>query len=367
MEETSRWAKPNTIYRVADAFHCHYIFLLLPNTSQLTALLIGPYLTDELTEQQILEEAEHLGIPARQFSQVLKSYSSIPAIKDHGLLHTMITAFGEILWGGGSAFEILDINQDLALGFTPLHGVRNLSGPDELLLRMNIMEQRYAYENELIRIVSQGLIHRAEQMFQGFSSLNFEQRMEDSARNMKNYCIICNTLMRKAVEQGGVHPVYLDSVSSDFARKIESSPSAQDIQPLLLDMIRSYCRLVKKHSMQNYSSLIQRTITYIDADISGDLRLKALAEAQGVNASYLSTLFKKETGETITDHVNKKRMERAAHLLQSTKLQIQSVAQHCGISDVNYFSKLFKKHLGLTPREFRSTTAERLKAPTTSE
>lgn len=119
--------------------------------------------------------------------------------------------------------------------------------------------------------------------------------------------------------------------------------------------------------MQNYSSLIQRTITYIDADISGDLRLKALAEAQGVNASYLSTLFKKETGETITDHVNKKRMERAAHLLQSTKLQIQSVAQHCGISDVNYFSKLFKKHLGLTPREFRSTTAERLKAPTTSE
>ena len=120
------------------------------------------------------------------------------------------------------------------------------------------------------------------------------------------------------------------------------------------EMVQSYCRLVKRHSMNHYSSVIQRTITYIDADLSGDLSLRNLAQAQNVNASYLSSLFKKETGETVTEHVNRKRMEHAIHLLQSTRLQVQTVAQHCGISDLNYFSKLFKKHVGMTPREYRA-------------
>ena len=185
-------------------------------------------------------------------------------------------------------------------------------------------------------------------------SSDLQRRGEDPLRSMKNYCIICNTLMRKAAEQGGVHPVYLDSVSTEFAHRIEHTESVEGAGKLMQEMVQSYCRLVKKHSMNHYSSVIQRTITYIDADLSGDLRLRNLAAAQNVNASYLSSLFKKETGETITEHVNRKRMEHALHLLQTTKLQVQSIAQYCGISDLNYFSKLFKKQMGMTPREYRA-------------
>ena len=75
-----------------------------------------------------------------------------------------------------------------------------------------------------------------------------------------------------------------------------------------------------------------------------------------VNASYLSKLFKKETGITLTEYVAKKRIEQAAFLLTSTNLQIQTVAQNCGIYDVNYFTKLFKKHTGKTPKEYREST-----------
>ena len=119
-------------------------------------------------------------------------------------------------------------------------------------------------------------------------------------------------------------------------------------------MLRAYCRLVKKHATRRFSAIVQRTIAYIDADLSADLRLQTLAQRQNINASYLSALFRKETGETITDHIAVKRMEHAAHLLQNTRLQVQSIAQHCGISDANYFSKLFKKHIGMTPAEYRS-------------
>lgn len=360
VEETRRWAKPNTVYKVADAFHCSYVFMILPERAPRTALMIGPYLTQELTEQQLLEEAERNGVPARDFAQLLRRYSNIAALKDESFLFAMVNAFAQRVWGSAEAYFIVDINQDLAPGFIPLNGARELSAANEMALSMQTMERRYAYENELIRTVSQGMLHRAEQMLSNMSQLNFERRSGDPVRNMKNYCIICNTLMRKAAEQGGVHPVYLDSVSSDFARRIELSRTVEGVQQMMREMVQSYCRLVKKHSMRNYSSVVQRAITYIDADLSADLSLRTLAAAQNINASYLSSLFKKETGETITEHVNKKRIEHAVHLLQSSKLQVQSIAQHCGISDVNYFSKLFKKHMGMTPREYRATVSDGL-------
>ena len=105
---------------------------------------------------------------------------------------------------------------------------------------------------------------------------------------------------------------------------------------------------------------MQKTIIRIESDLAGDLSLKTLAEAQGINASYLSSLFKKETGKTVTDYVNEKRLQQAARLLATTRLQVQTVALHCGIQDVNYFSKMFKKHLGKTPKAYRSEMQSRI-------
>lgn len=74
---------------------------------------------------------------------------------------------------------------------------------------------------------------------------------------------------------------------------------------------------------------------------------------QNISSAYLSSIFKKETGQTVTEYVTVKRIEMAKRLLSNTNLQIQTVAQHCGILDVHYFSKLFKKHTGLTLKDYR--------------
>ena len=109
--------------------------------------------------------------------------------------------------------------------------------------------------------------------------------------------------------------------------------------------------------MKNYSALVQKAVVYIEGDLAGSLSLRVLAQDLNVNASYLSALFRRETGRTVTEFVNATRMEAAARLLRTTHLQIQTVAQHCGMSDLNYFSKLFKKHNGITPRQYRALWA----------
>ena len=122
---------------------------------------------------------------------------------------------------------------------------------------------------------------------------------------------------------------------------------------MMKEMVRKYCLLVKNHSMKGYSLLIRKVLTQIDYDLTADLGLKNLAAQLNVNPSYLSTLFKKETGSTLTEYVNQKRIEHAVFLLNSSNLQIQMIAQYSGIPDVNYFTKTFKKIIGITPKEYR--------------
>jgi YesN/AraC family two-component response regulator len=210
-------------------------------------------------------------------------------------------------------------------------------------------------ENELMEAVAKGQIHKADLLFSGFSTFSMEQRVSDPVRNIKNYCIIMNTLLRKAAEKGNVHPVHIDSTSSEFALKIEQLHSMDMAASLMTKMAQTYCRLVRQHAIKGYSPPVQKTVVYIDAHLSDNLTLSTLADTLSISSSYLSTLFKKETGQTLTAYINTRRIRQAKHLLETTKLQIQTVAQHCGIMDVQYFSKLFKNMVGVSPKRYRQT------------
>jgi YesN/AraC family two-component response regulator len=165
-----------------------------------------------------------------------------------------------------------------------------------------------------------------------------------------------NTLLRKAAERGGVHPLYLDRISSRFAFQIEQISMLSENTDLMCEMFRAYCRLVQKHSIKNFSPPVQKAILFIDSDLSANLSPNLIAERQGISLGYLSTIFKKETGKTISEYIREKRIKHAAHLLKTTHLQIQTVALHCGIMDVQYFSKIFKRETGKTPKEYRENS-----------
>ena len=121
------------------------------------------------------------------------------------------------------------------------------------------------------------------------------------------------------------------------------------------DMFRTYCRLVRKNSTNKYSLVVQKTVLLVDSDLSANLSLGTLAAVQDISPGYLSTVFKKETGKTVSQYIREKRINHAAHLLSTTHLQIQTVALHCGIMDVQYFSKIFKMQTGKTPKEYRES------------
>ena len=347
-------AKNDTIYRLTDLFLCNYIFFRVPAAEPAQVLVIGPYMSFSMTQERLLEDAERGIFSLNRIAQLEKAYENVPMLADDSMLFAVLNVFGERLWGKSENFSIIDAEQVFTLSPAELPQERETVSAETLALRMQTMEARYAFENELMLYVSKGMLHRAEKMFRGMDRIRIEQRIPDPIRNLKSFCIVCNTLLRKAAEAGGVHPLHLDKLSSSFAVRIESLHAAPALEACMLEMVRAYCRMVRKNAVQQFSPLIRRVILYIDSNLSDDLRLQHLSAVHKTNASYLSARFKEETGQTLTAFVSERRMELAMHLLQATQLQVQSIAQYCGIQDVNYFSKTFKKFCGLTPKQFRT-------------
>ncbi len=108
-----------------------------------------------------------------------------------------------------------------------------------------------------------------------------------------------------------------------------------------------------QYSLKQYSQLIQKVLNHINLNLNTALSLKSLAGMCFISPSYLSYLFKQETGQTLTDYINTQRVERAARRLQNTDDTVAEIAEDVGILDVNYFTKIFKKSMGVTPTAYR--------------
>ncbi len=344
---------PATVYRLMDVFLCRYILFKLPFTEKDEVFVIGPYLSNSVTKQQVMEQAERMNYPANFKKDLEMFYGSIPVIREEHYLFAMVNTFAEYIWNGEDNYgsEDLYFNQSMLFLSNSSQGRFTVESTQD---NVEIMEGRYQFENELIEAVSQGNTHKAELMMASISAMSFESRTSDQLRNLKNYSIVMNTLMRKAAEKGQVHPVHLDRVSSEFAHKIEALRSVSSSKEFMTELLRAYCRLVKNHSLKQYSPLVQKTMILIEEDLTEDLSLKSVAEKNNISPGYLSGMFKKETGKSFTTYVNSRRISLAKHLLKNTQLQIQTVAQHCGILDFHYFCRLFKKSTGKTPTEYRN-------------
>ncbi len=343
--------EPQTIYRITDALNLSYMYFLLPNEEN-KILFIGPYTHKTFDSKTILEVCERNRISLKSRAILEEVLPQVISIPESSHLFMVIDTLAETIWAD-TGYTIVESKKNKVIADQYVTSVTDSKNVDETLINMDALEQRYEYENKMIEAVRLGLIHKIPMFMSAFSEGIFKNRISEPLRSFKNYCIIMNTLMRKAAEEGGVHPIHLDSMSSNFAVKIESLPTTKDALTLMEEMFTSYCRLVRKNCMKNYSPIIQKAIVHIETDLAAPLTLSVLSSTQNVSPGYLATLFKKETGMTVSEYIRQKRMQYAGHLLATTHLQIQTIALHSGVEDVQYFSKMFKKEMGLTPKEYR--------------
>jgi len=130
--------------------------------------------------------------------------------------------------------------------------------------------------------------------------------------------------------------------------------TAADLTDYLTAVLLRAAELRDRASSSQFRSILKQAVAYIDSHYTEEsLSLNQVARAVNVSANYLSAVFSQETGATFTEYVTGKRMEKARELLRSTDKRSGEVAVAVGYRDPHYFSFLFKKTQGCTPRDYR--------------
>lgn len=101
------------------------------------------------------------------------------------------------------------------------------------------------------------------------------------------------------------------------------------------------------------TKIIQQVMDYVDEHIYENITREDAAQHVYINSSYLSRMFKKVTGESFSDFVIRKKMEKAIHLLQVERVMVYEVADRLGYKDPSYFARVFKKYTGKSPSDFQ--------------
>jgi len=96
---------------------------------------------------------------------------------------------------------------------------------------------------------------------------------------------------------------------------------------------------------------------YVDVHIEDDVSLGTVSRAVNVSANYFSELFKKATGINFVDYVSRVRVEKTKHFLRDPKRQITDIAYDVGFKSLSQFNRTFRRHAGMTPREYREQAA----------
>ncbi len=109
----------------------------------------------------------------------------------------------------------------------------------------------------------------------------------------------------------------------------------------------------KEHKQEKEESFAIRVIRYVKQRYASDLTTEQLCKKFHCSRSHFSHTFKKETGKTFREYLTETRLEHARRLLRYSGLQVSEIAFSVGFNDANYFSNIFRKKYGISPREYR--------------
>lgn len=342
-----------TLYLIKDAFEVHYALFWHPGKERTEEgpklIQIGPWILDN-PEDMIDMVLDKNRLPLHFRKELKEYYYGLPLIHSKEILEGLIINQAGYIFGGKEAVKVSRL-EDI---YEEQVKTGQFATETEDDLSMSMIEERYRCEEQMMEAIRKGDMEKVIETSNRFQGHRIERRSEDTLRNGKNMMIVWNVLFRKAVQEADVHPAHIDRVSAMFAKQIEASTSGNELEKVAHAMIRKYCLLVRNHSLKGYSPVIRAALNCIDFNLKEPLSLKYLAEKGNVNASYLSNHFKLETGKTVTEYINEKRIQSSLVFLATTDLPIHKVAELVGIYDENYFSRLFKKYRNQTPKQYRN-------------
>lgn len=227
----------------------------------------------------------------------------------------------------------------------------------EFVQRENdILRAPYNPELEFYSIIKSGNVEETKELCKQslLSKPGLGTLSEDKLRNIKYHFVITTALVARYCIEGGMEVAVAYSLSDFYIQKADRCKRPEDVAELHPFMCIDYAKRMRQLRKQKITSRpIAMCIDYIYDHLHTRITVDILAEHVKLTPSYLSRLFKKETGTNISSYIQQKKIETAQNMLIYSEYSPAQISSTLAFPSQSYFTEIFRKHTGMTPIRFR--------------
>lgn len=211
-------------------------------------------------------------------------------------------------------------------------------------------------ENRFFGEIRQGNAEKAKKLLDQII-LELFTRSKGHIEVIKGLSIEFVSSLARIATECGINFEKSFSYSSSKLKELEMADTIEKVVLWLVSLGYFYIDLISKNQTTDEAeTVISRAVDYIQNNYtSAEISLEKVAQASYVSSAYLNRLFNKKKGCTVMEFVKNIRIEHAKVLLRQSEQTIEEIAEKVGYNSRSYFSKLFKKEVGVSPNEYRSS------------
>lgn len=172
--------------------------------------------------------------------------------------------------------------------------------------------------------------------------------------NLKYHFVITTAMITRLCRQNGMELEQAFRLSDFYIQKLDDIHTEQEVQGLHDAMVIDYTEKMRGYLRKDTNSKhINACKEYIYSHIKERITIEDLADEYGISASYLSRLFKKETGISVSAYIREQKIEVAKNLLRFSDYSMIDIANRLSFSSQSHFIQQFREYVGITPKKFR--------------
>lgn len=149
----------------------------------------------------------------------------------------------------------------------------------------------------------------------------------------------------------------------EYIAALQSAPSLEEMDVTLTMILHHFMDYLFDFSEVKHSDTIYRIMEYIKSNFEKKISLEDIASYVYLTSSHISSMFRQETGQTISAYIGQIRIEKSKALLKNPGIAIADIAARCGFEDQSYFTRVFKKQTGISPKRYRDNTQREMDFP----
>ncbi|SHJ43896.1 AraC family transcriptional regulator [Parasporobacterium paucivorans] len=167
-------------------------------------------------------------------------------------------------------------------------------------------------------------------------------------------------ISRSAVDAGAdINEIF--HLNENFMSHMEEFKTIEELSSWITSLLLRYISATFDFAEIKHADVVYKTIEYIKMNYYKRMTLEEIAESAYLSKTYLSSIFKKETGQSISGYINKIRVDKSKTMLLQDNSSIIDIANACGFEDQSYYTKVFKNIVGMTPKKFRENRGKEKK------